>query len=130
MKYLIDTPQQFTGISRAVLALNPQICLEICHQERSRHAFARNISGYQNETGFPKFEEIEVIASDLTSLNTHTSQFKRLDGRQILREKPCLNLFGNVEFICAAPFRLEFLSDQVPLYFDFAGHLIEPCECE
>ena len=117
-------------ISPGVLTLNPQVRLEICHQKRCSYTLADNIAGYQGETRFSEFEEIEVIAPHLASLYTHTREFKRSYRWQNLREKPCLNLFGNFEFICAALFGLELAGDHTPLNFDLPAHLVKSCQRE
>src|SRR5512133_574473 len=43
--------------------LAAEVRLQICHQQRSWHALARNVSQYESQPLWPQAQEIEVIAS-------------------------------------------------------------------
>jgi hypothetical protein len=130
VKYLVYGSQQLSRLIERHLTLDLEVGLEIRHQKSGGDSFAGHVARHKPETPFAKIQEIEIIPSDLASLDARTRVFECSNGRRDLREKPCLDLSGNFEFLCGAAFRFLLPGHHAPLKFNLPGHFIEPNQRE
>src|SRR5262249_19763573 len=104
--------------------LTAKVRLQICHKQRGCDSLARDIADEQSDLLLSKSKEIVVVTSDMAGLDTGAGVIERPERRKGLREKPCLHLFCNLQFLGQAPLRFQPLSIRAALRLNLPAHLI------
>src|SRR5215469_14392070 len=95
VKQLIHGSQESLRLFPSRRALAAKISLEICHQQSSSYALARDIANNQAESSLAEIKKVVIIASDGPSGIAKPSIGERLKRRMPLWEETRLYLLGN-----------------------------------
>src|SRR5262249_17554394 len=86
VKELVHRSQKALWLLERHRALTPQICLKICHQQRSSNPLAGNVTDDDAQLLLAEAEEVVIVAANLASLEANAAVIERLKRRQPLRK--------------------------------------------
>ena len=129
-KELVDGAQETLRLIESNGALAAEIGLKIGHQKSGGNAFSGNVADDEPKALTAQVKKIVIVAADFPGLMANPRIFEGAERRKSLREKPCLNLFGDFQFLGGAALGFEFGGGGAALGFDSVSDFVEADERE